>query len=95
MTDHIFLDVLMVPFALHIIQTYLTSFRRETIHSKVYRYAAWSAYILFLYMVIFSNSKYPLLTILGNTILMALPLHASGYGDIKTALFRSCITNGP
>lgn len=91
MTDHIFLDVLMVPFALHIIQTYLTSFRRETIHSKVYRYAAWSAYILFLYMVIFSNSKYPLLTILGNTILMALPLHASGYGDIKTALFRSCI----
>lgn len=91
MNEQFFLEILLVPFALHIIHTYLTAFRREIKYHKAYRYTAWAIYILFLYLVIFSNSRYPLVTILGNTLLMAIALHASGYGDIKTALFRSCI----
>lgn len=91
MKESLFLDVLMVLFAVHIIHTYLASFRREATHHKAFRYAAWSLYILFLYLIMFSNSRYPLLTLFGNLILMTVLLFACGCGDIKTALFRSCI----
>lgn len=85
------LDALMVLFGLHIVQTYLSSFRRETKYHKAFRYAAWAVYILFLYIVMFTNSRYPLLTLLGNIVLLAVLLIAYGCGDVKTALFRSCI----
>lgn len=91
MKESLFLDVLMVLFAVHIIHTYLASFRREATHHKAFRYAAWLLYILFLYLIMFSNSRYPLLTLFGNLILMTVLLFACGCGDIKTALFRSCI----
>lgn len=85
------LDALMVLFGLHIVQTYLSSFRRETKYHKAFRYAAWAVYILFLYIVMFTNSRYPLLTLLGNIVLLTVLLIAYGCGDVKTALFRSCI----
>lgn len=91
MKESLFLDVLMVLFAVHIIHTYLASFRREAAHHKAFRYAAWTVYILFLYLVMFSNSKYPVLTLFGNITLMAALLFAYGCGDVRTALFRSCI----
>ena len=91
MNTNLFLDVLMTLFGLHIIQTYLSSFRRETAYHKVYHYAAWAVYTLFLYMVMYFNSSYPLLTLLGNIILLAALLLTSGCADCKTALFRSCI----
>lgn len=91
MKSQFFLDALMVIFGLHIIQTYLASFRREAKYHKAFRYAAWAAYILFLYIVMFSNSRYPLLTLLGNIVLLAVLLMVYGCGDVKTALFRSCI----
>ncbi|MDE5937698.1 MAG: GHKL domain-containing protein [Lachnospiraceae bacterium] len=91
MNASLFLDVLMVLFAVHIIHTYLASFRREAIHHKAFRYAAWAGYVLFLYLVMFSHSRYPLLTLFGNIILLAALLFAYGCGDIKTALFRSCV----
>lgn len=90
MKDSLFLDVLMVLFAVHIIHTYLASFRREAIYHKTFRYAAWAGYVLFLYLVMSSHSRYPLLTLFGNIILLAALLFAYGCGDIKTALFRSC-----
>lgn len=85
------LDALMVLFGLHIVQTYLSSFRREAKYHKAFRYAAWAVYILFLYIVMFTNSRYPLLTLLGNIVLLTVLLIAYGCGDVKTALFRSCI----
>lgn len=91
MNAQLFIDALMVLFAAHIIQTYLASFKREAIYHKAYRYTAWAAYILFLYMIMFSNSRYPLLTLFGNIVLLAVLLIAYGCGDVKTALFRSCI----
>ncbi len=91
MKEPLFLDILMVLFAIHIIHIYLTSFRREAVRHKAYRYAAWTVYVLFLYLVMFSNSKYPLVTLFGNLILLAALLFAYGCGDVKTALFRSCI----
>ena len=91
MNEPLFLDLLMVLFAVHIIHTYLASFRREATHHKAFRYAAWAVYVFFLYLVMFSNSKYPLLTLFGNIILLAALLFAYGCGDAKTALFRSCI----
>lgn len=91
MNAPLFLDALMVPFAVHIIHTYLASFRMETVYPKAFRYASWAVYILFLYLVMFSNSRYPLLTLFANIILLATLLLAYGCGDVKTALFRSCI----
>lgn len=91
MNASLFLDVLMVLFAVHIIHTYLASFRREAIYHKAFCYAAWAGYVLFLYLVMFSHSRYPLLTLFGNIILLAALLFAYGCGDIKTALFRSCV----
>lgn len=91
MNEHIILDVLMALFAIQIIRIYLTSFRRETIRHKAFRHTAWAVYILFLYLVVFSNSIYPLITLFGNIILLAALLFAYGCGDIRTALFRSCI----
>lgn len=91
MNASLFLDVLMVLFAIHIIHTYLASFRREAIYHKAFCYAAWAGYVLFLYLVMFSHSRYPLLTLFGNIILLAALLFAYGCGDIKTALFRSCV----
>lgn len=87
----LFIDALMMLFGLHIIHTYLSSFRRETISHKAYHCAAWAIYILFQSVVIFLNSKYPLFTLLGNIILVAGLLLSSGCTDIKTVLFRSCI----
>lgn len=91
MNTNLFLDALMTLFGLHIIHTYLASFRREAAYHRVYRYTAWTVYTLFLYLVMFFNSSYPLLTLLGNIILLAALLHVSGCADCKTALFRSCI----
>lgn len=91
MNANLFLDALMVLFGAHIIKIYLSSFRREAIYHKAYFYAAWAIYILFLYIVMFSNSRYPLLTLFGNIVLLAALLIAYGCGDVKTALFRSCI----
>ena len=91
MNTNLFLDALMTLFGLHIIQTYLASFRREAAYHKVCRCAAWAVYTLFLYMVMFFNSSYPLFTLLGNIALLAVLLFAYGCGDIKTTLFRSCI----
>lgn len=91
MKEQLFLDVLMMFFGIHIIHIYLASFRRETIRHKAFRYAAWAIYILFLYLVMFSKSIYPLLTLFGNILLLAALLFTYGCGDIKTALFRSCI----
>lgn len=91
MNTNLFLDALMTLFGLHIIQTYLASFSREAAYHKMYCYTAWAVYTLFLYIVMFFNSSHPLLTLLGNIILLAALLLAYGCGDIKTALFRSCI----
>ena len=91
MNTNLFLDALMTLFGLHIIQTYLSSFRREATYHKAFRYATWAVYTLFLYMVMFFNSSHPLFTLLGNIVLLAVLLFAYGCGDIKTALFRSCI----
>lgn len=91
MNERLFLDALMVLFGLHIIHIYLASFRRGTVRHKAFCYAAWAAYILFLYLVMFFDSRFPLFTLFGNLILLAALLAAYGCGDIKTALFRSCI----
>ena len=91
MTTQLFINALMMFFGLHIIHTYLTSFRRETIYNKAFRYAAWAIYILFQSIVMFLHSRYPLFTLFGNIILVAGLLLSSGCVDIKTALFRSCI----
>ena len=91
MTTQLLIDALMMFFGLHIIHTYLTSFRRETIYNKAYRCAAWAVYILFQSIVMFLNSRYPLFTLFGNIILVAGLLLSSGCVDVKTALFRSCI----
>ena len=91
MNTQLFLDALMVFFGLHIIHIYLTSFQREAIYHKAYLCAAWAVYILFLYLVMFFNSRYPLLTLFGNIVLLTALLFAYGCGDVKTALFRSCV----
>lgn len=91
MTNNLFLDALMTLFGLHIIQTYLASFRRKAAYHKAFRYTAWVIYTLFLYLVIFFNSSYPMITLLGNIMLLAVLLFAYGCGDVKTVLFRSCI----
>ena len=91
MKSQFFFDALMVLFGLHIIQTYLASFRREATYHKAFRYTAWTIYVLFLFVVMFSNSRYPLFTLFGNLILLATLLIVYGCGDVKTALFRSCI----
>lgn len=91
MKTDLFLDALMTLFGLHIIHIYLSSFRREAACRKVYRCAAWAVYILFLFAIVFSNSNHPLFTLFGNLILLALLLFTYGCGDVKTALFRSCI----
>lgn len=91
MNTNIFLDALMMLFGLHIIHTYLASFRRETIYPKAYRYAAWAIYILFQFFVKFSDSEYPLVTLFGNIILVAVLLLVSGCVDVKTSIFRSFI----
>ncbi|MCM1416753.1 MAG: GHKL domain-containing protein [bacterium] len=91
MNEQIFFNALMLLFGIHIIHTYLTSLRGETVRSKVCCYMVWAVYILFLYLVMFSNSRYPLFTLLGNFILLAALLFVYGCGDIKTALFRSGI----
>ncbi|MBD5507907.1 MAG: GHKL domain-containing protein [Lachnospiraceae bacterium] len=91
MNTNLFLDALMTLFGLHIVQTYLASFRREAAYHKAFRYASWVVYTLFLYMVMFFNSSHPLFTLLGNIVLLAVLLFAYGCGDSKTALFRSCI----
>lgn len=91
MMAQLFIDALMMLFGLHIIHTYLASFRRETSYKKAYRCAAWAIYILFQSIVMFLNSRYPLFTLFGNIILVAGLLLFSGCAEIKTALFRSCI----
>lgn len=91
MKEQLLLDVLMVFFTVHIIRSYLISFRRETLPHKSCCYAAWTVYIIFQFLMMLYPSKYPLLTLLGNVVLMTALLHTSGYGDIRTALFRSCI----
>ncbi len=91
MKEQLLLDVLMVLFTVHIIHTYLATFHRGAIRHQACHYAAWIAYILFQFSVMFFTSKYPPLTLFGNIILMAAILHTSGCGDIRTALFRSCI----
>ena len=91
MKEQLFLDMLMMLFGIYIIRIYLASFRRKTIRHKAFCYAAWTIYILFLYLVMFSKSMYPLLTLFGNILLLATLLFAYSCGDIKTALFRSCI----
>lgn len=91
MKEQLFLDALMMLFGIHIIHIYLFSFRREAIRHKAFRYTAWAAYVIFLYLVMFSSSRYPLLTLSGNVILLTALLFAYGCGDLRTALFRSCI----
>lgn len=91
MKEQLFLDALMMLFGIHIIHIYLSSFRREAIRHKAFRYTAWAAYVIFLYLVMFSSSRYPLLTLSGNVILLTVLLFAYGCGDLRTALFRSCI----
>lgn len=91
MKEQLFLDALMMLFGIHIIHIYLSSFRREAIRHKAFRYTAWAAYVIFLYLVMFSSSRYPLLTLSGNVILLTALLFAYGCGDLRTALFRSCI----
>lgn len=91
MNERLFLDTLMVLFAVYIIHTYLASFKKEVIYHKAFLCTAWAAYILFQSLVMLLNSRCPLLTLAGNIILVAVLLLASGCGDVKTALFHSCI----
>lgn len=63
MNTQLLTDALMVLFGLYIIRIYLASFRQETVRRAACRRTVWAAYILFLYMVMFSGSKYPLLTL--------------------------------
>lgn len=91
MNTQLLTDALMVLFGLYIIRIYLASFRQETVRRAACRRTVWAAYIFFLYMVMFSGSRYPLLTLFLNIILLAALLYAYGCGDVRTALFRSCI----
>lgn len=91
MKEQLLLDILMVFFTVHIIHVYLTSFRQEMIHRTVFRHTAWAIYTLFLFLVVFNGSTYPLFTLAGNILFLTALLSAYGCHDIKTALFRSCI----
>lgn len=91
MIDITIADILIVLFMAWIVHSYIALFGTPRRDHPVLQAGAWIAYLCFEFLVMGTNSAYPLMNLTGNILFMTLLFKLGCGKDFKTSFFHICV----
>lgn len=88
MVDITITDILLALFMARIIHAYISLFGKPQRNHSVWQSVVWMAYLCFESLIFGTDSPYPLVTLMGNILLMTLLYKLARGEDFKTSFFH-------